>query len=207
MQTSQATGDDNELFATTRFEVAGKRCIIVDGVIAPEARANVFRLASRLPYQLLDKDRPDAPISHLLHRFSVEDTTRHPLIAPMVGLAENLLAKEGLDYTELSRVYANFNLFGDYQLVHTDGDEWTVLFFLNDEWREEWGGELLMYQGDNWRSNAVAVAPLPGRVIVFDGQILHRGGVPSKFFTGPRISLAIKFRRQVSSAAQVTQTG
>ena len=44
-----------------------------------------------------------------------------------------------------------------------------------------------------------AVAPKPGRLLLFDGGIVHRGGVPSRKCFEPRLSVAFKFREEADT--------
>ena len=67
----------------------------------------------------------------------------------------------------------------------------TALYFANPEWQDDWQGETVFY--DRAGEPFHAVAPKPGRVLVFDGGIVHRGGVPSRKCFEPRLSVAFKF--------------
>jgi hypothetical protein len=179
-----------------RLDIPGSRKLatIVDGLVDPAATATLFKAYRALPYRYLDADVPEKlDILHLVHSFSEEDARSHPLCAPLVDVAASYLAARGLRHRGLGRAYANFNLFGDLQRAHDDGRYWTVLFFVNDTWEEDWGGETLFYGPKS--AAAVAVPPRPGRAIVFDGELRHRGGVPSKLCLVPRITAALKFRR------------
>ena len=179
-----------------RIDIPGSRkfAAIIDGVLAPDVATQLFRAYAKLPYRFLDADVPgQLDILHLVHRFSAEDCQSNPLCAPLVEMAERCLSARQLRHRGLDRAYANFNLFGDLQRAHDDGACWTVLFFLNDRWEDDWGGEVLLYPPA--RSVAIAVSPRPGRVLLLDGALRHRGGVPSKLCLLPRITLAVKFRR------------
>ena len=102
--------------------------------------------------------------------------------------------EQGIASGPLHRIYANLNMFGDYQFAHRDGDGFTALLFANPKWDEDWGGEIIFYSHDTSPVDH-AIRPRPGRMVLFDGHIRHRGGVPSKFCHEPRITLAIKFQR------------
>ncbi len=173
----------------------GRRAWIIDNVIDTAALEPLHGWFKQLDYRFADSDRDDtAFVRHLVHYFSAEECTHQTRVALLVATAQSALDSLGLEPGALERVYANFNLFGDQQFAHPDGDCWTALLFLNSAWAEDWGGELLLYDGGPG-SLAWAIPPRPGRLVVFDGQILHRGGVPTKFCLDARITLAIKFSR------------
>lgn len=166
--------------------------LVADGRITPGACKTLFAHYERLPYAFIDTDREaTSPIRHLVHRF---DDLADPLIAPLIELTQDLVDERGLRHRGLQRAYANFNLFGDFQLAHDDGPCWTALVYLNAKWEDDWGGETLFYPPG--AVHAIAIPPKPGRIVVFDGTILHRGGVPSKLCLGPRITAAVKFWRR-----------
>lgn len=165
---------------------------VVDDRIEPRASRMLYEDFTRLPYAFTDTDRdPTSPVRHLIHRF---DSPSEPLVAPVVELTTSLVEHDlRLRHRGLERVYANFNLFGDFQLAHDDGRCWTVLVYVAAKWEEDWGGETLFYPPKaKW---AIAVPPKPGRIVAFDGTLEHRGGVPSKYCLGPRITLAVKYTR------------
>ena len=100
-----------------------------------------------------------------------------------------------LDTLRLERVHVNLHMYGDMQFPHGDlPGGVTLLYYANPEWKENWMGETIFY--DDSRDPVVAVAPRPGRVAIFDGDLVHRGGVPSRECYGPRISIAFKYLRE-----------
>lgn len=168
--------------------------VIADDRITPSACEKLYAYYARLPYQLIDVDLdPSADVKHFVHDFTREEWTGNPRIARLVEVTTSLVAERRLRHKGVQRVYANCNLFGDYQLAHDDGQVWTTLVYLNAKWHEDWGGETLFYAPN--RSHAIAISPKPGRIVLFDGNVVHRGGVPSKFCLAPRVTLAVKFDR------------
>ena len=131
--------------------------------------------------------------NHLIHQGELADENPNT-IGRVVEAAQALIHKLGHPTFPLERVYVTTALFGDYQHVHRDGDVWTALYFVNPVWHTDWGGELLLYHDDN-ASISTAVAPRCGRLVIFDGMLNHRAGVPSKYCPIARLALVIKFLR------------
>jgi SM-20-related protein len=180
------------------FEVdsSHRKVYVLDDVVAPEAHEYVHEYLRSVPVTLSDADRWDTrEFKHLKHDFyGPRDNDIPPFLQLVIESARSFLTQQGVAFGPLLRVYLNMNLFGDFQFTHSDGDGWTALLFGNAQWGEDWGGEILFYPEDQ-DSFTFAVSPKPGRMLIFDGTILHRGGVPSKLCHGPRMSVAIKFQR------------
>jgi SM-20-related protein len=195
-----ASTSDNDPFLSRSFEVGAEKLkvFVFDRLFEEKALLGVYSKFRSLPYYLMDHDRDDTQaVKHLVHVFGSEEIEATPVIKALIQAAQELAESQGIKAKKVARVYANFNLHGDYQFAHEDGDVWTVLVFVNASWHEDWGGELLLYDGTfaapTDRGFAYAISPRPGRMVIFDGRIKHRGGVPSKFCIEPRISFAVKF--------------
>lgn len=189
--------EDTFLSRSLEIGVEKRKVFVFDSLFEEETLQRVYEKFRSLPYYLGDYDRDDTQtIRHLVHVFGQEEIAATP-IKQIVPAVRELAEAQGIKVKNPARVYANFNLHGDYQFAHDDGDVWTTLVFINSSWNEDWGGELLLYNGTfaqpTDRGIAYAISPCPGRMVIFDGKIKHRGGVPSKFCLEPRITLAIKF--------------
>ena len=194
--------DGHIRFESLRLGEARRRVFILDNVLDEAAANAIHRRFEQLPVTLSDSDRPDTQhVRHLKHEFDEEEWATDPILCVLTDCARHFLRERRVACGPLYRIYANFNLHGDFQFAHEDGEGWTALVFINSQWDEDWGGEFLIYpEGDT--PFAYSIAPSPGRMVIFDGMLRHRGGVPSKLCYDPRISLAIKFapstRRQPS---------
>lgn len=63
----------------------------------------------------------------------------------------------------------------------------SVVCYLNDEdWKPEYGGELTIYFNDNGTETGKDIYPLPGRVVIFESQVLEHEVKPVK---QPRLSI------------------
>jgi hypothetical protein len=172
-----------------------RKLFILDNVIAPDELTNLYRFFRSLPYRYSDSDRFDTTdYRHFGYSFEEDPPTDHPVVAFFANTAIAHLRSRGVKVGRVKRAYVNLNLYGDIQFAHEDGDEWTALAFVNETWSDDWGGELLVYD-ENAAGVAYAIRPVPARLVVFDGLLMHRGGVPSKLTTEPRITLAIKMSR------------
>ena len=181
------------VYEAFRIGESGRRFFVLDHVLDAPAARRIHRCFAGLPVTLDDSDRPDtAHVRHLKHDFGRTEWDSHPALSLLTDTARSFLRERRIACGDVYRIYANFNLHGDFQFAHEDGEGWTALVFVNSRWDEDWGGELIIYP-DRDAPYAYCVAPRPGRMVVFDGMIRHRGGAPSKLCLEARISLAIKF--------------
>jgi hypothetical protein len=73
----------------------------------------------------------------------------------------------------LIRCYANAHTYGVEGYPHTDSmrdQDKTVVVYMNKDWRREWGGETLIYDGDKVE---LASVPAFNRGLIFEGKKWH----------------------------------
>jgi SM-20-related protein len=182
----------------------GRRDVfILDDVVPADEVGGLYQFFRNLPYHFADSDRFDTrDYRHFGHVFDDAALMEHPVVGFFAGVAVAHLQSAGANVGRVKRAYVNLNLYGDVQFAHEDGDEWTAVAFVNERWHDDWGGELLVYDRPD-RQMAYAITPAPGRMAIFDGLLMHRGGVPSKLTAEPRITLALKMsRRRARRAAR-----
>ena len=95
----------------------------------------------------------------------------------------------------METAYINCGIHSESPDVHVDssrkGDK-TLLYYMNREWKHEWGGETILL-GDDAQEIEFCTPYKPGRIIIFDSTIPHAARQQS--FAAPlyRFTLAIKF--------------
>ena len=171
-----------------------RRLFVVDGLFRPDFVQALHEILSRQSFSLSDYDTEATQrIRHWKSEFPPTFFAANPLLQAwhrdVVARTGELFAARAL---RLERVHANSHLFGDHQNPHPDIDPGvTALYYANPEWQADWQGETIFYDAKGEPMSAVA--PLPGRLAVFDGGMLHRGGVPSRTCFAARLSVAFKF--------------
>jgi hypothetical protein len=183
---------------TIRTQKINERPLIcIDGLFQPSFIKLFDHFLKTLPFSLADYDVENSRhVLHWIHEFSLEEVTRHPLIRFLYSTIRSV-AEEACPRSliELNRIHCNTSLYGDLQLPHRDltpGMTW--LYYANPAWELTWMGETIFY--DSSDEPVYAVLPRPGRVLIFDANILHRGGVPSRECLEARRSVAFKFLNQ-----------
>jgi Rps23 Pro-64 3,4-dihydroxylase Tpa1-like proline 4-hydroxylase len=163
---------------------------VLDGLFSERDIAAVYALLQGLPYQLADyDDETTAHVRHWKAEIDPERAMKMPVLRDCADAARELA--QPLVPT-LDRVHANLHLYGDMQFPHVDlAGGLTAIYYANRTWDEAWLGETVFY--DDRREPVHVVAPKPGRLAVFPGDVLHRAGVPSRACYEPRLSVALKF--------------
>jgi hypothetical protein len=89
---------------------------------------------------------------------------------------------------EISRMYINCFAPSEWSFYHTDSEQYslTFLYYLNDIWDINDGGETHFYLNDK----IIAMPPIPNRLVYFDGRILHKA---TPFRNKHRFTIALKY--------------
>jgi hypothetical protein len=114
------------------------------------------------------------------------------LVGPIGDLWINL-KKSILTEHALVRCYANAHTHGVEGYIHYDSrlpGNYTTICYLNPQWRPDWGGETIFV--NELGEIAHAVLPKPGRLVVFDGRILHAARGLSRICPAMRATLMFK---------------
>lgn len=178
---------------------------VVDGLFTPVFVRMIHHFMRHLPAGLTESDSEQAlHAPHWNHEFDPHNLPPMPLlpefVSQVVATCQDLCPSRRLT---LERLHCNFHLYGDAQYTHTDlASGLTGLYYANPAWPPTWMGETIFYAEDG--EPRYAVIPKPGRLVVFDGDIVHRGGVPSRECFEPRISVAFKFTRSDAVVPAVT---
>ena len=91
-----------------------------------------------------------------------------------------------LSEMKLYRMYINCFAPCENPYFHTDGNGLTFLYYINDDWNLQDGGETQFYMD----GNIYGITPIPNRLVMFDGMIPHRA---TSFRNHHRFTIAIKY--------------
>ena len=105
--------------------------------------------------------------------------------------------KEKLKDCRLDRVTINLSTPSDTYFAHTHYNQYSLLYYMNLDWKPEWAGETMFYNDDLSEVIYTSVYK-PNRLIVFDGAIPHSIKVQSNSAPHYRFTLAMFFSKGVS---------
>ncbi len=176
-------------------QVDGRPVFVFDGLIDKSVNDEIYKALTTAPFTRTERARPETDAyRHWVYNMPLDKARHLPLVVAAQQAIDSLFEEK----YRLYRCYCNVASYGDMLFTHTDclpdAREMTALWFIQKEWDHEWGGETLFF--DRHKDAAFVASPKPGRLVVFDGAILHAGRPPSKICTEPRYTFALKFERQ-----------
>lgn len=177
-----------------RHDVAGRAIIVLDDLFDGSFIRIMYHFFNRLRFGLSDYDSEETKsVLHWKHEFDLTEPPVMPLLQEFIKrICQTSMDSYPSSELHLERMHCNMHLYGDVQHAHTDlVPGVTTLYFANPEWKTEWMGETV-FCGDDGEP-LYAILPKPGRLVIFDGSIVHRAGVPSRYCLQPRVSIAFKF--------------
>jgi hypothetical protein len=175
---------------TRRALISGREVFVCDHFIDPDTAAKVGDYVKTLPYT-----RSETSLAGMAPTASSAEVPATPLMAEFMArlgrIAEEMFTGERF---RPQRAYINSSVYGDAYHIHRDQSAVTVLYYANLLWQSDWGGETI-YFDDDYDAQLV-VSPLPGRLVVSRGAILHRATVPTRGCPEKRLTIAYKLRQR-----------
>lgn len=87
---------------------------------------------------------------------------------------------------DLYRMYINCFAPNELPYFHIDGKGYTFLYYANENWNMQEGGETQFFLD----GNVHGVSPIPNRLVMFNGMLQHRA---TSFRSQHRFTIAIKY--------------
>ncbi|MDN5865612.1 MAG: 2OG-Fe(II) oxygenase [Gammaproteobacteria bacterium] len=176
-----------------RATIDGLPAMVFDGLMSQQESAQMFHWLRARNWQRTESARPDTKaFLHWVCNIDLEQCRLMPLYAATMEAVQTHFPERWPQ--ACYRSYCNHASYGDMLFTHTDSqpdtEGLTALWYFAPQWDVEWGGETLLF---NSRKDAeFVVSPRPGRLLVFDGRILHAGRAPSRTCVLPRLTFALK---------------
>jgi Rps23 Pro-64 3,4-dihydroxylase Tpa1-like proline 4-hydroxylase len=111
---------------------------------------------------------------------------------PLTDIA-NLIQNQFFGKSEITRVWVNVQSFGDESAFHRDfpvefmGTARSVILYVVDQWKNDWGGDLVVLDEAGEIESAAMVKP--GRVVSLNGCKRHAVRPISRYCNALRIAL------------------
>jgi len=169
---------------------------ILDGLIEEERVQRVDRFCRLMPFHRIRygyREDHGAEMKHghqWVHLVAPDERRFLPLDA-IEAAARRVYG----DDIRPGRAHVNCIQPNERRYPHIDGAPGRVIvgvYFVNAAWQHRWMGDLTFFDGDE---PAAVVQPRPGRVALFDGGLVHRGGGPAADCPDVRYAVAAKYLR------------
>ena len=174
------------------MRISSGEVTVIDDLITTQQQIQLYVEACSLPYHIggsnkydIQDIKPQKPTAYVSEKWVMDN-----FFCNNVGdYLSNYLPPK------IETAYINMGIHSENPDVHVDssrkGDK-TLLYYMNREWKHEWGGETILL-GDDAQEIEFCTPYKPGRIIIFDSTIPHAARQQS--FAAPlyRFTLAIKF--------------
>jgi SM-20-related protein len=180
---------------TYAAQIDSGRIAVYDGLLPEQELLTLWAVLGRAGFTRTEIARSEtADYKHWATEIPVASLPTMPFLAPTLAAVRQFAPSR--DYRAY-RSYVNVAHYGDMLFTHTDclpgAGEITALWYICDRWDHEWGGETVFFDAN--KDVRAAVSPKPGRLALFDGDLLHAGRPPNRICYAPRYTLALKLER------------
>lgn len=164
---------------------------IFDNIFSPDESSNYHDLILHtLPFFYGEVDRYDTSPTGMVCDITDKMEYLQPDVHKFMSmLIENIHKNEPkLKDMTLYRMYINLFIPKEIPYFHIDGENTvTCLYYVNSKTDYDDGGETQFIIDNDLK----CVRAIPGRLVIFDGEILHRA---TSFRNQPRLTIAFKFK-------------
>jgi Rps23 Pro-64 3,4-dihydroxylase Tpa1-like proline 4-hydroxylase len=171
------------------YIVDDKKIYVYDNMFTDDVVFGIAIKSTRSVFQRKEYSNDETKLFYSAH-FELEDIVSTKFYKQIV---EKIYEKFDIN-VKLQSARINAQTFGDMSEIHIDSDVGgiTVLYYINEVWDKEWGGETVYYEKGE---PVVNVLPKSGRIALADSRISHVGRSPTRQCTDVRQTLALKFER------------
>ena len=154
---------------------------VSDNVFTPEQQSNIMDYCLNCTYTFGERDNPQTPPTGMIHDIE-NGSAFYSLFSERIEKLVPSITKMGL-----YRMYINCFPPSEQAYFHTDGEGITFLYYPQDGWKLNDGGETQFYH----KGNLYGITPESNRMVMFDARIEHRA---TPFRDRHRFTVAIKYQ-------------
>lgn len=164
---------------------------IFDNVFDWESQRLIYNSCVHAPYNIGWNDNELEVESHFFSGISSElwaNTDNDAHLQKFLFTLSNSEPYQLYKNKKLDKTVINCDTVADAHTQHTHLGQDVILYYANLEWKDGWSGETLFY--DKSGKEIICALPYtPNRMVMFDGDIIHRFNGPST--KGPKFRFSI----------------
>ncbi|HHX8315014.1 TPA: 2OG-Fe(II) oxygenase [Vibrio diabolicus] len=175
---------------TRKIEIQGLPVFVFDGLISPEAIQDTYQHLLNRRYECDHaSSKSTKKYREWVSEINLQAFQNKAIYSTMNQLIQQCFPQETISCFS---VFCNCISYGCHTFIHQDGGAkcYSALYYANPEWHEDWGGETTLF--NDQEDAVVCIAPVPGRIIVLDGRVVHRAGVPSRACPVRRYTVSLR---------------
>jgi len=164
---------------------------VYDDVFSLSHRYDINEAVKKSLFRIGWNDNTDDAESNMYSLWSPEDLNRIKFFKEFVDT--HPLHKK-IDPDKYIRCIINNETMSNTHWTHTHINENVLLYYVNMDWKDQWGGETLFFDR-NSKDIVFGSRFVPGRLIWFDGEIPHTIKQPSRQAPKFRFTISIFFKK------------
>jgi len=165
---------------------------VYDNVLSLHDRESFLHTCMESKYNIVGWQDQPSEEGYIHSAWSKEDLVNSGFLSA-TGIDE-IMKEIGLSVEQVYKGVINVDTLSDSHWPHTH-DGVVLLYYLNMEWQEGWGGETLFYD-TNSKEIIYGSKFTPNRVIVFAGNIPHNIKHQNRIADKHRMSFSIFFNKE-----------
>eukprot|EP00118_Oscarella_pearsei_P027971 m.311443 g.311443 ORF g.311443 m.311443 type:complete len:460 (+) comp70249_c0_seq1:114-1493(+) len=170
----------------------GREILVLDAIFKEDDLDGLLNFVITKGTYELDTSESSSDNVQWITGYDVQSFVQSGIWAVSKRIADYVIDEDYYPYDVTCNLIRPF----DHTLIHTDSApeqrEYTLLIYLNRDWKENFHGETTFYESDDMEP-FVAVRPRFGRVVIFDGFIHHSAHPPSvEYLFAGRFTFAVK---------------
>ena len=158
-----------------------ERIKVSDNVFSSEQQSGILDYCLNCEYTFGERDNTNTPPTGMIHEIS-DDSPLYQLFVDKIRVSVPMIEK-----MSLYRMYINCFPPSEQAYFHTDGEGITFLYYPQDGWKLDDGGETQFYVD----GNLYGIVPESNRMVMFDARLQHRA---TPFRDRHRFTVAIKYQ-------------
>ena len=149
----------------------------------------IYNYVKKSTYKLGWSDREDdIQVDNIHSSYTLDEFKTTGLFDVYKRLSEKSDLKPNVN--NYQKCIVNLSKCGDYNFCHTHKNEIVFLYYVNLEWRDGYAGETIFYD-NNLQDASFVCSFVPGRILIFDGEIPHTIRPQSTY--GPNYRFTISY--------------
>ena len=164
---------------------------IYDNVFDWDLNKSIMLNCTKIPYFIGWQDSFNEDESFLHSRITKDMWINRTKDRSLNDFLDPLITSEpfkDINENKIVQTVVNCDTTYDTHTIHTHNNQDVILYYVNNEWKDGWGGETFFY--DKYGKEIIYTSPYtPNRMIKFNGELVHRFNGPSR--TGPKFRFSI----------------
>lgn len=165
---------------------------IYDDIFDVAKRFDIQEFVKKSPFQIGWADTTDNQEHYMYSKWTPEALNRVRFFETFTK-SHPLYSK--IDPDKFIRCIVNSDVCTNSHWTHTHINENVLLYYVNMDWQDHWGGETLFFDKHSCNDIVFGSRFTPGRMIWFDGEIPHTIKSQSRLAPKYRFSISIFFNK------------